>query len=274
MLTATFDEAETSSGSRGPTTSLLSLDMARFCLRRSLGGQLRCGAPFPFDQLSTSRTISFAHSSYVGDRAGWGRPFIRLGARDASSLDAEVMLSDGYFGNIKFTQEFSCFTEIFFAAQLNFLTASREVFDLLTEAQRRVLVTAGRETELALWKLNRDLVPRDHKDIAARGVVVAAQPSADLLAILRMAAEPDIQKPGRFHGRGWHHHPCRLPSRHRARVARCARSGRVGGQAQANPATAAALLSTYRLGSFGKRERDIPRSHTRDKQRVATLSIN
>jgi len=103
------------------------------------------------------------------------------------------MLSSGYAGNMKFTQAFSCFTEIFFAAQLNFLTANREIFDSLTEAQRQVLVAAGRDTELALWKFTRDLLPRDHQGITARGVVVAAQPSVDVLAILRAAAAPDIQ---------------------------------------------------------------------------------
>src|SRR4029453_10824773 len=48
-------------GSRGHTTALRSLDMARSCLRRSPGSQVRYGAPSPFDQTPTSRAF---HSHY------------------------------------------------------------------------------------------------------------------------------------------------------------------------------------------------------------------
>ena len=123
---------------------------------------------------------------------GGERTFIRLGARHGPYNDAEVVLSVCYAGN-KFAQEFAHFTEIFFAVPLNFLTASREVFDSLTEAQRHALVVAGRDTELALWKHHGEFLAVDRQDIAARGVLVAAQPPADVLAELRTAAEPDIQ---------------------------------------------------------------------------------
>lgn len=125
---------------------------------------------------------------------GGEKPLVRLGARHASYSDAEVVLSDGYAGN-KLAQEFTYFTEIFFAAPLTFLTASREAFHSLTEVQRQLLLAAGRDTELALWQLRREFLALDHQDIAARGVKVTTEPPADVVAALRTAAEPDI--------RGW-----------------------------------------------------------------------
>ena len=103
------------------------------------------------------------------------------------------MLSSGYTTDMKFTREFAYFTEIFLAAQLNFLTISRDVFASLTEAQRHVLVATGRSTELSQWNLQRELVHHDRHEIVARGVPVAAQAPSDVLATLRTAAEPDIQ---------------------------------------------------------------------------------
>jgi len=94
---------------------------------------------------------------------------------------------------LKFTQEFSFLIELFFAVQLNFLTANQKVFDTLTEAQRQALVAAGRDTELAQWRAARDLLPSDHQSIAARGVSVIKQPPAEVLEAFRIAAEPDIQ---------------------------------------------------------------------------------
>jgi TRAP-type C4-dicarboxylate transport system substrate-binding protein len=116
-----------------------------------------------------------------------------VGVELASYFDAEVVLSSGFSGNLKLTQEFAHFMEVFFAAHLTFLTARKEVFDSLSETQRQVLVGEGRETELALWKLMRELLPRRQQEIAARGVRVSAQPPADVIAALRKAAEPDIQ---------------------------------------------------------------------------------
>jgi TRAP-type C4-dicarboxylate transport system substrate-binding protein len=94
---------------------------------------------------------------------------------------------------MKFTREFAYFTEIFLAAQLNFLTISHNVFASLTEAQRHVLVATGRSTELSQWNLQRELEHHDHQEIVARGVPVAVEAPSDVLATLRTAAEPDIQ---------------------------------------------------------------------------------
>ena len=52
---------------------------------------------------------------------------------------------------------------------------------------------AGHDTELAMWKLMREQLPRRQQEIAARGVQVLAQPPVDVIAALREAAEPDIQ---------------------------------------------------------------------------------
>ena len=196
MLTATFDEAETLLRIARPYYNSALARHGQILLATEPWRPAALWSTFPIRSIADFKGVRFAQatqSAFVGDRAGWGRTFIRLGARDASFFDAELVLSSGNAGNIKLTQEFACFTEIFFAAQLNFLTASREVFDSLTEAQRHLLVATGRDTELALWKFKRDLLPRDHQDIAARGVPVVAQPPADALAALRMAAEPDIQ---------------------------------------------------------------------------------
>jgi TRAP-type C4-dicarboxylate transport system substrate-binding protein len=73
------------------------------------------------------------------------------------------------------------------------MTISCDAFESLTEAQRRVLVGTGRNIELSQWKLQEELVHRDHQEIAARGVPVASQPPSDVTDALRRAAEPDIQ---------------------------------------------------------------------------------
>jgi TRAP-type C4-dicarboxylate transport system substrate-binding protein len=193
MLAATFDEAETLLRIARPYYSAALARHGQVLLAAEPWRPAALWSNFPIRSASDLKGIRFAQPNYVGDRAGWGRTFVRLGARAASFSDAEAMLSNGYGGNMKFTREFACFAEIFFAAQLNFLTASREVLDSLPEAQRSVLVAAGRDTELILWKRARELVERDHQEIAARGVLVAAQAPADLLAALRRAADPDIQ---------------------------------------------------------------------------------
>ena len=193
MLTATFDEAETLLRIARPYYSSALARHGQILLATEPWQPAALWSTFPIRSNADLKGIPFALSSPFAERMGWERTFIRLGARHASFFDAELMLSSGYDGTLKFTQEFAYFIEIFFAVQLNFLTASREVFDSLTEAQRHVLVETGRDTELALWKFNRELLHRNHQDIAARGVSVAAQPPADVLATLRMAAEPDIQ---------------------------------------------------------------------------------
>ena len=193
MLAATFDEAET----------LLRLARPHYISALARHGQILLAtepwrpaalwSTFALRSAADFKGIKFAQPNYVGDRVGWERTFTRLGVENVSFPDAELILSNGYGGNMKFTQEFGCFMEIFFAAQLNFLTVSREVFDSLTEAQRHVLVAAGRDTELILWKSSRELLDRDHRAIAARGVSVATHPPRDVLAALRSAAEPDVQ---------------------------------------------------------------------------------
>jgi hypothetical protein len=136
---------------------------------------------------------AFLISSSVGERAGWGRTLLRSGARRASFSEAEILLSSGYTLNMKYTQEFACLTELFLAAPLNFLTISRRVFEALTEAEQQILIAAGRAIELSQWEIQRERRSREHKDIRARGISVAAQAPEDLLAKLQAAAEPDIQ---------------------------------------------------------------------------------
>lgn len=132
--------------------------------------------------------------AYIGERFGWEKLFIRLGMRRASYSEAEVMLSAGTTSNLKLGQEFSFFHEIFLASPLDFLTVSREVFDSLSAAQRQDLIGAGHEVERELWAHAREEARRDQQSIAARGVQVVAQPPADLLAALRMAAEVDVRR--------------------------------------------------------------------------------
>jgi len=193
MLTATFDEAETLLRIARPYYSSALARHGQILLATEPWQPAALWSSLPIRSNADLKGIPFAVSSRFADRMGWKRTFIRSGARDASFFDAELMLSSGYEGTLKFAQVFPCLIEIFFAAPLTILTASREVFDSLTEAQRHVLVEAGRDTELALWKFNRELLRRNHQDIIARKVSVAAQPPADVLATLRMAAEPDIQ---------------------------------------------------------------------------------
>ena len=106
--------------------------------------------------------------------------------------DAEIVLNSGA-DPLRFTQEFAYLTEIFFAAQLSFLTINRDVFEALPTEQRHALVEAARETERSEWTLQRELVLQEHRDIEKLGVKVIAQPPGTLLDDLREAAEPDIR---------------------------------------------------------------------------------
>jgi hypothetical protein len=153
---------------------------------------------FPIRSVADLNGVPFAVVASPGPapdtESGWGRPFARLGARSVSFFDAEVIIASSYSGHmLKFTQEFAYFTEIFFAAHLTFQAARQAVFDSLSETERRMLLRAGHDTELALWKLMREQLPRRQQEIAARGVRVVAQSPVDVLAALREAAEPDIQ---------------------------------------------------------------------------------
>jgi TRAP-type C4-dicarboxylate transport system substrate-binding protein len=194
MLAATFAEAEALLRSARPAYAaalarhgqvLLAVEPWRpaalwstFRLRSA--GDLR-GARFALDA-----------TSYAG--AGWTELFSRLGAERAAYTEAEVVLAGGYIPSEVLAREFACVTEVFFAQQLNFLTASRKLLDSLTAAQREALVAVGRETEAELWRQIRPFVRRDQQDVAKRGVLVEAEPPADIVAALRTAAEPDIQR--------------------------------------------------------------------------------
>jgi TRAP-type C4-dicarboxylate transport system substrate-binding protein len=200
MLTATFDEAETLLRIARPYYGSALARHGQILLATEPWRPAALWSTFPIRSVADLKDIRFAQANYVGDRAGWKRTFIRLGVQDVSLLDAELMLANGYSGNIKFAREFGCFMEIFLAAQLNFITVSRQVFDTLTEAQRQVLLAAGRDAELALWRFTRDLLQRDHREMAAHGVSVVTHPPADVLAALRIAAEPDVQSWARAMG--------------------------------------------------------------------------
>jgi len=200
MLVATFDEAEALLRIARPYYETVLARHGQVLLATEPWRPATLWSTFPLRSAADFKDARFTHSTYVGSRAGWERTFVRIGARYVTYFDAEIMLASGYGGNLKFAQEFSHFTEIFFAAQLNFLTVSRAVFESLPQAQRQVLIAAGRDTELALWTYTRELLARDHQEIAARGVRVTAPPPADLLATLRMSAEPDVESWARAMG--------------------------------------------------------------------------
>lgn len=191
MPTTTFDEAEALVRIARPYYGHALARHGQVLLATEPSQPAALWSTFPIRSNADFKDIPFALSSF-SERIGWEGTFVRSGARRAT-VDAELMLSSGYDGYLTFTQEFAYLTEPFFAVPLNFLTASREVFDSLTEAQRHTVVDAGRDTELALWKSGRELLHRIHREIAARGVSVGTQLPADVLATMRTAAEPDIQ---------------------------------------------------------------------------------
>jgi hypothetical protein len=194
MLAATFDEAETLLRVARPHYAaalarhgqiLLAVEPWRpaalwSTFRLRSGGDLR-GARFALDE-----------SFYAGD--GWAELFARLGMQRSSYSEAEVTLSSGYTSSTTLAREFACVTEIFFALQLTFLTANREMFESMTEVQREALLAIGRATEAQLWHEISPVVQRDQQEAASRGVLVAAEPPPDLMAALRGAAEPTVQR--------------------------------------------------------------------------------
>ncbi|HEY2876256.1 MAG TPA: hypothetical protein VGJ56_30350 [Reyranella sp.] len=129
---------------------------------------------------------------YVG--SGWAGLFVRLGAQRVAYGEAELVLSGGYTSSEALAREFACVTEVFFAQQLTVLTASREMFRSLSDAQREALVAIGRATEAELWRDIRTFMRRDQQEVARQGVLVSTAPPADLLAALRDAAEPDVRR--------------------------------------------------------------------------------
>jgi TRAP-type C4-dicarboxylate transport system substrate-binding protein len=193
MLAGTFDEAETLLRIARPYYMSALARHGQILLATEPRRPAALWSSFPIRTASDMRDIRFAPFHHPAESAGWRGTFDRLGVRSATFFDAELMLYSGGSEHLKFTQEFSCFIELFFAAQLNFITASQKVFDTLTEAQRRALVEAGRDTEVARWRAARELLLSDHQSIAARGVSVIAKPPADVLEAFRKAAEPDIQ---------------------------------------------------------------------------------
>jgi TRAP-type C4-dicarboxylate transport system substrate-binding protein len=127
------------------------------------------------------------------DVAGWGATVERLGARRASA-DANFVVASGYVANLgRYGMVYPNFIEVFIAAQLIFLTVNRRVFESLPNAQRQVLVDAGRDMEAAQWKFCRELLEQDHRDMTGQGVSVMTHPPQELVAALRSAAQPDIQ---------------------------------------------------------------------------------
>jgi TRAP-type C4-dicarboxylate transport system substrate-binding protein len=148
---------------------------------------------FPIRVAADIRGARFAQANSVSRPPRWHEPFARLGAAPSLYWDAELILVDGMVDGFKFPAEFGHLLELFYAAPLNVLSASRRLLDSLDEARRRLVVAAGREAERALWAFVERRVSREHREAGARRVAVAAQPPAELVAALRDAAEPDIQ---------------------------------------------------------------------------------
>lgn len=193
MLAATFDEAET----------LLRVARPHYAAALARHGQILLAVePWrPAALWSTFRLRSgvdlrgarFAldETFYAGD--GWAQVFARTGTQRSSYSEAEVTLSSGYVPSATLAREFACVTEIFFAVQHTLLTARREAFEAMTDRQREELIALGRSTEAELWRAIRPFVRRDRQETASHGVLVSAEPPADLVSALRRAAEPAVQ---------------------------------------------------------------------------------
>jgi TRAP-type transport system periplasmic protein len=196
MMAQTFDEAET----------LLRIARPYYAAAVARHGQVLLGtqpwrpaalwSTFPLRSGADFKGCAFGQrqTAYtVEELPRWAAPFIRLGVRRGTDNDAEILLNSGA-DPLRFTQEFAYLTEIFFAAQLSFLTVSQDVFEALPTEQRRALVDAARETERSEWALFRELVLQEHRNIEKRGVKVIAQPPGPLIDALREAAEPNIRE--------------------------------------------------------------------------------
>lgn len=195
MLAQTFDEAETLSRMARPYYTAAVARHGQVLLATQPWRPAALWSTFPLRSGADFKGAAFGQwqTSYtVEELPRWAAPFIRLGARKRTYNDAEILLNSGA-DPLRFTQEFAYLTEIFFAAQLSFLTVSRAVFDALPQGQRHALIDAAREIERAEWILFRELVLREHQDIEKRGVKVIVQPPGPLLDALREAAEPGIR---------------------------------------------------------------------------------
>ena len=198
MLAATFDEIATLHRVARPyyRAALARHGQVLLAIQPWLPGAL--WSNIPIRSVADLKGVPFAVVASPGaafqTESGWGKPFARLGARSVPFSDAEVVIASSYSGHIlKLTQEFAYFTEIFFATHVTFLAARQDVFDALSETERRMLLGAAHDTELAMWKFIPEQLPRIQQEIAARGVRVFAQPPVDVVAALREAAEEDIR---------------------------------------------------------------------------------
>jgi len=194
MLAASFEEAETLHRIARPYYEAALARHGQVLLAVEPWRPAALWSTFRLRSAADLRGAAFAldESSYVGE--GWAELFGRVGTQRASYAEAELLLSGGYTASLDLARQFACLTEVFFAAQLTFLTASREIFDSLGAAQREQFVVIGRATEAELWRDIGAFVRRDRQHIATRGVLVSAEPPADLVRALRTAAEPDVHR--------------------------------------------------------------------------------
>lgn len=193
MLATTFDEAEILIRIAKPYFSSALARHGQFLLATQPWRSVALWSTFRIRSTADLHGSAFLISSPVGEQAGWGRTLARLGARRASVSEAECLLSGGYTLNMKYTLEFAFLTEIFLAAPFNFLTISHTVLEALSDAERQILIATGRDVEVSEWKIKRERQYHEHDAIRARGVSVAPQAPADVLAALQAASEPDIQ---------------------------------------------------------------------------------
>jgi hypothetical protein len=194
MLAATVDEAEALLRAARPAYAAALARHGQVLLAVEPWRPAALWSTFRLRSAGDLRGARFAldGTSYVG--GGWAELFTRLGAERAAYGEAELVLSGGYISSQDLAREFACVTEVFFAEQLTFLTATRAMFEALPEAQREALVAIGRATEAELWRQIPAFVRRDRQDVANRGVLVTAEPPADVIAALRKAAEPDVRR--------------------------------------------------------------------------------
>lgn len=192
MVASSFDEAQVLLDVARPYYDAA---LARFDLSLLAADPWRPPALWSSKPLETPRDLSGATFSLItmAHTAGWGRMFERLGTRH-SPFSAQIELSWGGRNTERFEPVFQFFTEIFLASQLNFLVVGRKFLAERPAAEREALVEAGRLAEAGWWKAARELMVRDQREIAGAGCQVTSEPTKELQAALREAAEPDIQR--------------------------------------------------------------------------------
>jgi TRAP-type C4-dicarboxylate transport system substrate-binding protein len=122
---------------------------------------------------------------------GWDRLLERLGATFAPA-SADLLLVPGTSG-ARYALTHKNVAEVFVAAQLDFMTASRDFLASLPVAQQQQLLAAAQKWEAARWRSIRELILLDQDDAAAAGVTIVTDPPKVLMDALRAAAEPGIQ---------------------------------------------------------------------------------